>query len=92
MAYKVGSTTVIDNSGNIAWERLVNVDVPVKEVPMTQGANVTTYSGSGNIYSAAAHVGWKINDPTNYQDLYNVNLSNCNCYTPPPNCNCNCYC
>jgi len=91
MAYKVGSTTVIDNSGNIAWDRLSNVGIPVKDTELVKGANSTYYVGGGNVYSAASHVGMKFNTSTSYQDVYRVTISNCTS-APPSNCNCVCYC
>jgi hypothetical protein len=91
MAYKVGSTTVIDDSANIDWTRLTGK--PTNGV--TTGTNMMfndVYANSGSGYYNTGYTGpvWRIDNANSMTRTWTRYYYNC--YTPPANCNCNCYC
>lgn len=80
MAFKVGGTTVIDNSGNINWARI--------KKPATLHKNprvVTSTSGSGPLYTET-ETGLVFDADGGYHIEVSRAYRNCN------NCNCDCRC
>ena len=98
MAYKVGTTIVIDDSGNVDWSRIANKPA----------------IGAGTITGVSLSNGAPISGGTYWPRVYNVTGSNCNCVANCTvhslsgggtsgavtitanrysfNCNCNCRC
>jgi hypothetical protein len=87
MAYKVGSTTVIDDSGNVPWARITGVPASSGLIVgvYTKGADVYTNAGSGSILQSTAQQGLEFDSTSAYHEFYLRTYTNCNC-------NCNCYC
>lgn len=80
MAFKVGGTTVIDNSGNIDWARIK------KPVSLHKNTKVVTSStGSGSLYTET-EAGIAFDADGGYHLEVTRNYYNCS------NCNCNCRC
>jgi hypothetical protein len=89
MAYKVGSTTVIDDSGNVPWSRITGAPAAgLTAGEYTKTATETQTQGSGNIVSTS-YKGIEFMSNLTYHDVNVTTYSNCNCVS---NCNCNCYC
>lgn len=85
MAYKVGTTIVIDDSGKVDWSRIANA--PAAGLPageFTKTAVEYHDSGTGNIVSTV-YKGIELQTDLTYHDVYNRTYYNCNC-----NCNCRC--
>ncbi len=86
MAYKVGSTVVIDNSGNIPWTRITGAPAAgLTAGEYTRGAHEYKTSGSGNINWATDFLGLEFQSDNTYHEIYLRHYTNCNC-------NCDCYC
>jgi hypothetical protein len=86
MAYKVGSTIVIDNNGYVPYSRVSGA--PAAGMPYTtytKVGDVTSYTGSGVFLSGATLTGMTFN--TSNQWYYNYTRTYYNC-----NCNCECRC
>jgi hypothetical protein len=90
MAYKVGTTIVIDNSGNVDWNRLANKPafIPIGQNLTLQTGRVISTSGSGTTQTDTV-VGMEYTSSTTYRPLVTRVLTTANCTS---NCNCNCRC
>jgi hypothetical protein len=83
MAYKVGSTVVIDDAGKIDWN---NIKKPIE---MAQGATQNQTVGSGNKSSTSTKMSFDANGGYHLTNVTTRSNCNCNCNS---NCNCNCRC
>ena len=85
MAYKVGTTIVIDDQGFVPWSRISGAPA-AGLVPgeYTQTAAEYKIVGSGNILSTS-YLGVEYQADMTFHDVYVRTYSNCNC-----NCNCRC--
>lgn len=79
MAYKVGGTTVIDNSGNVKWSAVE------KGITLAPKADNWTYVNSPGHFYSDTYDGYRFNADNTYQNMRTRTYSNCNC-----NCNCRC--
>ena len=87
MAYKVGTTIVIDDTGQVPWARISGA--PAAGLPAgeyTKTATEYKATGSGNIVSTSFK-GLEFQSDMTYHDVYLRSYTNCNC-----NCDCQCYC
>ena len=85
MAYKVGTTIVIDDTGYVPWDRISGtpaVGLPVGEY--TKTGNEYQSTGTGDIVSTSFK-GLEFQSDQTYHEIYLQTYSNCNC-----NCNCRC--
>lgn len=80
MGFKVGSLTVIDDNGDIDWNRIKDPNVVTSTAP-----SYTYTHGSGDTVKKTETYIERVGDAVRLRtDRY---LQNCNC-----NCNCNCQC
>jgi len=87
MAYKVGTTIVIDDSGKVPWSRISGA--PAAGLPAgeyTKTATETQSTGSGNIVSTTFK-GLEFQSDLTYHEIVLKTYTNCNC-----NCACDCRC
>lgn len=85
MAYKVGTTIVIDDQGYVPWSRISGAPAAgLTAGEYTKTAAEYKAAGSGNI-SVTTYVGQEYQADMTFHDVYLTTYSNCNC-----NCNCRC--
>lgn len=78
MAFKIGSTTVINNSSQVDWNRIVN-----SPAVTDTAATYSSTSGSGNISSTKTYLE-KVGSRVRLRN--DITYRNC----ASTNCNCNC--
>jgi len=86
MAYKVGTTIVIDDTGFVPWARISGA--PAAGLPpgeYTKTAAEYKVSGSGSLISTT-FIGLEFQSDLTYHEIY------LRTYQPATNCNCACYC
>jgi hypothetical protein len=96
MAFKIGSTVVIDNSGNIDWSRLVNVptigditSVGVSNATPSGGVAVPSTSGAGSITNCNCATNCYVTSLSGGGSAGAVTIT---ASRSTFNCNCNCIC
>ncbi len=86
MAYKVGTTIVIDHAGSVPWARISGAPAAgLAAGEYTKTATEYKVSGSGNLVSTT-FIGLEFQSAMTYHDIY-LRTSQ-----PATNCNCPCYC
>jgi len=87
MAYKVGSTIVIDDTGNIPWARIAGAPAASGLIvgEYTRGAHEYKTAGAGDTLQSTVFQGLQFDSTSAYHEFYLRTYVNCNC-------NCNCYC
>ncbi len=86
MAYKVGTTIVIDDTGSVPWARISGAPAAgLAAGEYTKSATEYKTAGSGAILSSTTFIGLEFQSDLTYHDIYLRTYTNCNC-------NCQCYC
>lgn len=87
MAYKVGTTIVIDDTGYVPWARISGAPA-AGLVPGEYTKTAAEYQnvGAGDLVTTS-YKGLEFQSDMTYHDVYLRTYTNCNC-----NCDCACYC